>query len=575
MTDVIVRRIAELRNRMVAASGLALLLLIIVEGSAAGAVTGQLSDPVISPNPAVVGSTVTFKVTYTDPEGKRPYQVRVYRVGSGATTTLANFKIHSSTEWDKGVQLTVTASATSTLAPGEYPIVFKAWQNDRTLLPELPGGTLVITAAPTPTPPPTPTPAPTPKPTPRPIPKATPTPVPSATVPGGAGAVTSTASPSVSPASGGTSGSAAATFKIGQMAAVLLPGESTEGASGVGRPGGGVDGLFDYQPASAPELIRLLAPTIATAIAGAAAWAAFALFGKRRRTDDEPESHPALAAAGAAAAPGYEGEAASDVEAVDESLLPRWRRPSLQQVRRTDPLRNIPDTPAHLSFETAGVRPLEDFERRQIGYRLVRLLDSPDELRGQSIGILDQGDEVQLLRQSGVYWLVLCPDGRQGWLHRMVLAEPAEAGAVEAELPEAETDLGEEGYEMPGLDELAGEEPSSDGLLEAYMKARSDALRSTGDDEPVAPEPLAQSDEVPAEPAQVAPDVAEAAATVVEEPSAGGTPAAKPKRAGERYSGRKSGGSRKAAAASPPGTKSRRPSRRSRPESPESPDQSQ
>jgi hypothetical protein len=28
-----------------------------------------------------------------------------------------------------------------------------------------------------------------------------------------------------------------------------------------------------------------------------------------------------------------------------------------------------------------------------------------------------------LLERSGAYWLVLCPDGRQGWLHKMTLGE--------------------------------------------------------------------------------------------------------------------------------------------------------
>jgi hypothetical protein len=27
------------------------------------------------------------------------------------------------------------------------------------------------------------------------------------------------------------------------------------------------------------------------------------------------------------------------------------------------------------------------------------------------------------MERSGSYWLVLCPDGRQGWLHRMTLGE--------------------------------------------------------------------------------------------------------------------------------------------------------
>jgi hypothetical protein len=62
-------------------------------------------------------------------------------------------------------------------------------------------------------------------------------------------------------------------------------------------------------------------------------------------------------------------------------------------------------------------------ERRVIRYRVVRLLDAPDELRSADIGQLDQGDEVQLLERSGAYWLVLCPDGRQGWVHKMTLGE--------------------------------------------------------------------------------------------------------------------------------------------------------
>ena len=86
-------------------------------------------------------------------------------------------------------------------------------------------------------------------------------------------------------------------------------------------------------------------------------------------------------------------------------------------------------------------------ERRQIGYRLVRLLDSPDELRATEIGIIDQGDEVQLLQRHGVYWLVPCPDGRQGSVHRMTLADPDQSAAPEFEpepMPQYLTDDGSE-----------------------------------------------------------------------------------------------------------------------------------
>jgi hypothetical protein len=53
----------------------------------------------------------------------------------------------------------------------------------------------------------------------------------------------------------------------------------------------------------------------------------------------------------------------------------------------------------------------------------VELLDAPDELRASKIGHLTQGDEVQLLEKSGSHWRVLCPDGREGWIHRMTLGD--------------------------------------------------------------------------------------------------------------------------------------------------------
>jgi hypothetical protein len=228
-----------------------------------------------------------------------------------------------------------------------------------------------------------------------------------------------------------------------------------------------------------------------------------------------------------------------------------------------------------MSFETAGVAPLGDYERRRIGYRLVRLLDSPDELRSQEIGILDQGDEVQLLQRHGAYWLVLCPDGKQGWVHRMVLAD-AQAWPADPELTEPEPDENVVAYEMPGLAEVA-EEPATDGLLAAYMKAKGDLLKSTREDQPVEPAPpaegaaaaapgapakraAAKAKPTKAKPTKAQPDEAVSAATV-DGPSDGQTPAAAPGRAGARYSGRKSGGTRKASTASRPGTKSRRPLR--------------
>jgi hypothetical protein len=277
-----------------------------------------------------------------------------------------------------------------------------------------------------------------------------------------------------------------------------------------------------------------------------------------------------------------------------------------------------------MSFESSGVCPLEDYERRRIGYRLVRLLDSPDELRSREIGVLDQGDEVQLLQRHGAYWLVLCPDGRQGWIHRMTLADPLQAAQQQAELEPLllaeEWQGSSDGIEYP-------EEASADGLLEAYMTARRDVLRNMADETggietpvdvmghtafqgatfaapvsdfqwtqqaeaaPVAaPEaaPHAAPETAPAMETQAdavdsaaaaaaaaadaanaaaaAAAAAMAAATTAVEPEAAGSPASEPpaagpERAGARYSARKSAGTHKAAASSRTGTKSRRPSR--------------
>jgi hypothetical protein len=125
-----------------------------------------------------------------------------------------------------------------------------------------------------------------------------------------------------------------------------------------------------------------------------------------------------------------------------EATIPRWRRPSLLEARKADPLRSVSTEAERLSFRDGGADPADGHERRFIRYRLVRLLDSPDELLGGAIGFLDEGDEVQPLRRSGGYWEVLCPDGRRGWVHRMTLGEavgagvPARVGAAPGHTPD-------------------------------------------------------------------------------------------------------------------------------------------
>jgi hypothetical protein len=176
-----------------------------------------------------------------------------------------------------------------------------------------------------------------------------------------------------------------------------------------------------------------LAATVST---GITLFAAFLLFGRRRRTGDPDDGDMAIAAAtafgGLAAAPALAidpGTGGTDVD------LPRWRRPSLLAARMSDPIRGTDAVPAgHLAF--GGPAAAASMERRLVHYRIVRLLDRPDEVTGNTVGSVDEGDEVAVVEQSGLYRRIETPDGRTGWLHKMtlgdVVAPPTE--------PEAEID---------------------------------------------------------------------------------------------------------------------------------------
>lgn len=345
-----------------------------------------------------------------------------------------------------------------------------------------PSATPVPTRTPQPsaTPQPTATPAPTPRlsaspaATPTPAPARTPTPSPAATR-----APTPTARPS-SPVAGPSSAAAPGTPGSGPVV-TAPPTPSDTGAPASGLPGAGVGGGSSPEPLPSPSappsaspvgsaagaatgggpdiggrgrdgpepgdsstgglagwtpgsgypfgggawdaLVRAL-PTMTTTTAVVTAAMALGLFGKRRR-DGEPTApdevlHAAAASATVAIATSALVPAAA-VPAEPDAHLPRWRRPSLLEARKADPLRQA-STSVRLTFESGGAGEGRR-ERRMIRYRLVRLLDTPDELLGNEIGILDEGDEVVPLVKRGAYWQVLCPDGRQGWIHKMTLGD--------------------------------------------------------------------------------------------------------------------------------------------------------
>jgi hypothetical protein len=428
----------------------------------------KLFDPSVSPRTGTPTTTIRFSVEYRNREGSAPDHVRVIVDGVGHRMTGAG-----GSDWKSGV----THTWSTRLTAGTHTIAFEA-ADTRRFSDTIAAGSVTIAAAPAPTP--KPTPAATPRPTPDPTPR--PTATPSAPPP----AVSS--SPSTPAASAGPTDSPVATSTPGAPGDGGFgagPGSSPEPGSGLGplpsvpspsddpavaggsstnaggRDGddraGGNRGLVTGGAgwgafANALEVLGIDKPPIVAALpmlvgtSGVMTMTfAFAIFGKRRRDEQPPAPDEVLqanAARGHSNVPG--GEVANGVRAAAvampldlEAGMPRWRRPSLLEARKADPTRYVPTAP-RLSFENGLVQAIDDRERRVIRYRVVRLLDAPDELRSSDIGQLDQGDEVQLLERSGSYWLVLCPDGRQGWLHKMTLGDVVTDGSTTA--PEREVD---------------------------------------------------------------------------------------------------------------------------------------
>lgn len=177
-------------------------------------------------------------------------------------------------------------------------------------------------------------------------------------------------------------------------------------------------------PGYLPTLPAVVGSTVAVIT-----WMAFSLFSKRRRDGEPVASDDVLHAAassgvGVARAP---LPLPPSVPPVDpESLMPRWRRPSLLEARKTDPIRSPAPERERLSFIRGyadGAPGTVGAERRTVRYAVAPLLDLPDEIQGTRIGELATGDEVEIAQRSGAYVRVLCPDGREGWIHRMTLGD--------------------------------------------------------------------------------------------------------------------------------------------------------
>jgi hypothetical protein len=108
-----------------------------------------------------------------------------------------------------------------------------------------------------------------------------------------------------------------------------------------------------------------------------------------------------------------------------EANMPRWRRPSLLEARRSDPTR-VPATNRIPMRFGEGVS--SDLDVRVVRYAVVPVLDRPDEVLGVRLGDLGSGDEVQVVGGSGAFLEVACPNGNHGYVHRTTVSQRSSAG---------------------------------------------------------------------------------------------------------------------------------------------------
>ena len=151
-----------------------------------------------------------------------------------------------------------------------------------------------------------------------------------------------------------------------------------------------------------------------------------------------PQHAAARALANPEAATAVEAMAPPQEREVDpEANMPRWRRPSLLEARRSDYSRQVPVARTPMRFTDDQVY---QFDVRTVRYAVVPLLDRPDELSGHRIGDLEAGDEVQVLSTQGAFLDVHCPNGERGFVHRTTLRPRETVAPAFAAEPESYDD---------------------------------------------------------------------------------------------------------------------------------------
>ncbi len=455
------RRVASVaaRGRLTAGLMLVLATLVLPPTASAASCKGDshvasLEEGRASPGSGTLTTSFTFSVRYFDNAGCTPT----------VTVTIVGVGTFPMTEGPTGSDGGITYRTSRTLPAGTWDYRFRAVSGSgagaRTVTFDavVPGAITVTGPTSPPTPPPTPpptapptppptappTPAPTPKPTPTgapiPPPTAGPTPTGAPTPPSGAATPgpTSSAGPSgPGPGPGGSAdpGSTAgpAPSPIDEAGSVLVAGQRPPGGGPDGRGSGSGQGPAGPSPAPAgpvggspfDDAFRfdldsgVSIPVISWVVSSAVGLVMFAIAVRRREQD--VRATQLAAEMTFSGMPGPDPTASTGAPSPDpEADIPRWRRPSLVAARANRPPTDLQRDP--IRFTEA---PAKGVDRRVVGYRLVRVGDSADDLHSTELGRLDRGDEVDVLETAGDVARVRSADGLEGWIPNITIVQRA------------------------------------------------------------------------------------------------------------------------------------------------------
>jgi hypothetical protein len=395
------------------------------------------------PDAGTAGDAFTFAATYVSKDDAPPAFVRVVVDGTAHGMTPNNA---SDSDMRDGARYQVRIKIK---AAGTHSYSFVA-QDSKGRQTSLAGRTIKVAPKPKPKPKPQPTSKPAPKPAtasgstrPRSTPRPTRAPTASVAPDHAAAVAAAFLGYDGGPGSDGSGGVGAGAFgPLGvlspaptdpQPAVDPVPGgvDSTAGGASGGPRIGSIAALTASLPGLGSDRWLTIAARSAVVATGTAAVVTMALFTfkRRRREDEDPYDLPTPDDALDDTAPPAPDARPVEAPLTGEMAMPRWRRPSLNEARKAAPGTSLAAIEAErLTFARGAVAGDPGNERRRIRYRMVRLADSPDEILGQEIGRLDEGDEVELLERSGLYWKVRTPRGEIGWVHKMTLGDVVTAG---------------------------------------------------------------------------------------------------------------------------------------------------